>query len=152
MSYIKVYVHLVWSTKKRYPYLYSKEIRLQVWKHIRENAEKKGIFIDFVNGYSDHCHCLVSLASDQTISNIVKLIKGESTFWINKQKIIAERFEWQDEYFAVGVSESMIDKVREYLKNQEAHHSKKTWNDEYEEFILRHGFVREKDGVKKLLN
>ena len=59
MPFLKVYIHCVWSTKNRIPYLHSKEIRLTVWNHIRENAREKGIFIDFINGYSDHCHCLV---------------------------------------------------------------------------------------------
>ena len=69
MPFIKVYIHFVWSTKNRVPYLATKEIRQKLWQHIKENAETKGIFIDFVNGYSDHCHCLVSLGVDQTIQN-----------------------------------------------------------------------------------
>ena len=142
MPFVKVYIHFVWSTKNRYPFLYSKELRLQVWNHIRENAIQKGIYIDFINGYSDHCHCLVSLGIDQTIQKVMQLIKGESSFWINKNNLTTERFEWQDEYFAVSVSESMIDKVREYIKNQEVHHSKKTFQQEYDEFIKNYGFEK----------
>ena len=56
-----------------------------------------------------------------------------------------QKFEWQDEYFAVSVSESVIDKVRNYIKNQEEHHSKKTFQQEYDEFILKYGFERIKD-------
>jgi putative transposase len=125
MPFVKVYIHFVWSTKNRYPFLDAKELRLRVWNHIRQNAKEKGIFIDFINGYSDHCHCLVSLGIDQTIQKVVQLIKGESSFWINKNELTKEKFEWQDEYFAVSVSESMLDKVREYIKNQEEHHRKK---------------------------
>ena len=124
MSFIKVYIHFVWSTKNRYPYLNSKELRSKVWSHIRENAQEKGIFVDFVNGYSDHCHCLVSMGVDQTIQKVIQLIKGESSFWINKNKLTTEKFEWQDEYFAVSVSESGIDRVRDYIKRQEEHHSR----------------------------
>ncbi|HOE05285.1 MAG TPA: IS200/IS605 family transposase [Bacteroidales bacterium] len=140
MPFVKVYIHFVWSTKNRYPFLYSKELRARVWKHIRENAKEKGIFIDFINGYSDHCHCLVSFGVDQSIQKVMQLIKGESSYWINKNELINERFEWQDEYFAVSVSESIIDKVRKYIKNQEKHHSKKTFQDEYDEFIIKYGF------------
>ena len=71
MPYIKVYIHFVWSTKKRIPFLNSKELRMKVWQHIRENAKKKGIFIDFISGYTDHCHCLISLGSDQTMQKIM---------------------------------------------------------------------------------
>lgn len=150
MPFIKVYIHFVWSTKNRVPFLHSKELRLKVWNHIRENAREKGIFIDFVNGYSDHCHCLVSLGADQTIQKTMQLIKGESSFWINKNNLLSElplalaggtqKFEWQDEYFAVSVSESMIDRVRNYIKKQEEHHGKKTFQQEYDEFILKYGF------------
>jgi REP element-mobilizing transposase RayT len=135
----------VWSTKNRVPFLDSKELRLKVWNHIRENAHSKGIFVDFINGYSDHCHCLISLGIDQTIQKTVMLIKGESSFWINQNKFTKEKFEWQDEYFAVSVSESAINKVRDYIKNQEEHHLKKSFSAEYEEFIVKYGFQKLKD-------
>ena len=142
MPFVKVYLHLVWSTKNRVPYLNSKALRLKVWNHIRENAKAKGIFVDFINGYSDHCHCLVSLGTAQTIEKIMMLLKGESAFWINKNNLTREKFEWQDEYFAVSVAESQLNKVRDYIKNQEEHHRKKTFQEEYEEFILKYGFQK----------
>lgn len=144
MPFVKVYIHFVWSTKNRIPFLDSKELRMQVWNHIRENAKEKGIFIDFINGYSDHCHCLVSLSIDQTIEKVMQLIKGESSWWINKNQLTKDKFGWQDEYFAVSVSESMLDKVRDYIKNQEEHHIKKTFEDEYDEFIIKFGFEKYK--------
>ena len=58
-----------------------------------ENARKKGVFVDFVNGYSQHYHCLVSLGVDQNISKIMQLIKGESSFWIDKEGLFKEKFE-----------------------------------------------------------
>jgi REP element-mobilizing transposase RayT len=145
MPFVKVYIHFVWSTKNRYPFLNTKELRIKVWNHIRENAKDKGIFVDFISGYTDHCHCLVSLGIDQTIQKVMQLIKGESSFWINKNELTNEKFEWQDEYFAVSVSESMLDKVREYIKNQEEHHSKTTFLQECDDFIDRYGFEKFKD-------
>ena len=155
MPFVKVYIHFVWSTKNREPFLDSKELRVKIWNHIRTNANEKGIFIDFINGYSDHCHCLISLGVDQTIQKVMQLIKGESSFWINKEQLLDEtsyamkndllKFEWQDEYFAVSVSESMLDKVRNYIKNQEEHHTTKTFQDEYDEFISKYGFEKIKD-------
>ncbi|MEO5911812.1 MAG: IS200/IS605 family transposase [Pelobium sp.] len=151
MPYIKVYIHFVWSTKNRVPYLNSQKLRNTVWQHIRDNAKEKEIFIDFINGYEDHCHCLISLGVDQTIQKTMQLIKGESSFWINKQGILNdiykyEKFEWQDEYFASSVSYSMIEKVRNYIKNQEDHHKKKSFEKEYEEFIEKYDFEKFKDG------
>ncbi len=145
MPFIKVYIHFVWSTKNRETCLSTKEKRQLVWQHIRENAKEKDIYVDCINGYSDHCHCLISLGVDQTIQKTIQLIKGESSFWINKHKITEQKFEWQDEYFAVSVSESMVEQVRNYIKNQEEHHKRKTFAQEYDEFILRYGFERFKD-------
>ncbi|WP_348800531.1 IS200/IS605 family transposase [Flavobacterium adhaerens] len=145
MPFVKVYIHCVWSTKNRIPYLSSIELRQKVWQHIRENAIQKGIFIDFINGYSDHCHCLISLGVDQNIQKVMQLIKGESSFWINKNGLTKDKFQWQDEYFAVSVSESVIDKVRNYIKNQETHHAQKTFQEEYDEFILKFGFKKIED-------
>lgn len=140
MPYTKVYIHCVWSTKNRIPYLDSPDLRKQVWMHIKNNAVEKNIFIDHISGYADHCHCLISLGIDQTIQKTMQLIKGESSFWINKNQLTDQKFEWQDEYFAVSVSESMIHKVREYIKKQEEHHLKKTFEDEYKEFISKYEF------------
>lgn len=140
MPYTKVYIHCVWSTKNRIPYLDSPDLRKQVWMHIKNNAVEKNIFIDHISGYADHCHCLISLGTDQTIQKTMQLIKGESSFWINKNQLTDQKFEWQDEYFAVSVSESMIHKVREYIKKQEEHHLKKTFEDEYKEFISKYEF------------
>jgi REP element-mobilizing transposase RayT len=116
------------------------DIRQDVFKHFRENAREKSIFLDFINGYVDHVHCLISLGSDQTIEKIMQLIKGESSHWINKNSICSDRFQWQDDYFVVSVSESLVDSVRDYIKNQEVHHQKRTFDDEYEDFLTRAGF------------
>lgn len=145
MPFIKIYIHLVFSTLNRKPLLNSLDLRIKVWKHIKENATQKGIFIDMINGYSDHCHCLISLGSNQTIEKIVQLIKGESSFWINKNNLTKEKFIWQDEYFAVSVSESMIENVRNYIRNQEKHHQKKTFIEEYNEFIEKYNFQKLND-------
>jgi len=143
MPFVKVYIHIVWSTKNRIPFLNSKDLRINLWKHIKQNASEKGIFIDVVNGYSDHCHCLISLSTNQTIEKVVQLIKGESSFWINKNNLTEEKFAWQDEYFTVSVSESMIEKVRNYIINQEKHHLTKSFSEEYEEFISKYNFNSE---------
>ena len=145
MPYVSVNIHFVWSTKNRIPYLETIAIREALWQHIRDNGKLKSIFIDFVNGHQQHCHCLVSLGTEQTISKVMQLIKGESAFWFNRQNFIKDKLEWQDEYFAVSVSQSALNKVREYIKNQEEHHKKKTFQQEYDEFIEKYGFQKFKD-------
>jgi len=139
MGFVKIWVHLVWTTKKREPFL-TRENRWKIFKHIRENAEKKGIHIDFINGHLEHVHCLISLGSGQNIDKIMMLLKGESSHWINQNNLFRTKFEWQDEYFAVSVSESAVNRVRDYIKNQEDHHQKKTFHEEYQEYISKYGF------------
>ena len=139
MSYVRIWVHLVFSTKNRIPFL-SKKVRETIRQHIIENCEKKDIFLQAINGYDEHLHCLISLKSEQSISKISQLIKGESSFWINKNNICQGNFMWQDDYFAVSVSESQVNKVVRYIKKQENHHTKKAFSEEVNEFIEKHGF------------
>ena len=141
MPYIKIWIHIVWSTKDRKPFL-SDSIRNDVYNHLKENAKAKNIFIDQINGAKEHVHCLVSLRADQNIATIMNLLKGESSFWINKNNLTKSAFGWQDEYFAVSIGESQIQSVREYIQNQEKHHGKKTFLQEYNEFIEKYGFER----------
>jgi REP element-mobilizing transposase RayT len=144
MPWVKVWIHFVWSTKNREPFL-TDEIRQQVFGHIRDNAKEKGIHLDFINGYTDHLHCLISLGTNQTIEKIMQLIKGESSFWINKNRLCKTKFEWQDEYFAVSVSEAILENVRAYIANQEKHHRGRSFDNEFEDFLKRAGFQLFKD-------
>ena len=80
------------------------------------------------------------LDCDQKLSKVMQLIKGESSYWINKNKLVKSNFEWADEYYAVSISESHVKRVREYIKNQEEHHKIKTWEEEYSEFLIQYGF------------
>lgn len=144
MPHVKVWIHFVWSTKNRQPLL-TDEIRQKVFRHIRENALDKGIHIDFIDGYTNHVHCLISLGTDQTIGKTMQLINGESSFWINKNNLCRGKFEWQDEYFAVSVNESTLESVRKYIATQEAHHQIRSFEEEFEDFLKRAGFERLKD-------
>jgi putative transposase len=139
MSFVKIWIHLVFSTKSRQPWL-NKEFRYKLHQHIIENCKEKEIFLQAINGYTDHIHCLISLGKDQSVAKVAQLIKGESSFWINKQDVIEEVFSWQDDYFAVSVSESQVEAVVNYIKNQEKHHAKKSFAEEAEEFMTVYGW------------
>ena len=139
MPYLKIWIHLIWATKNREPVL-RKELRQKVFTHIRENAREKGIHLDFINGYIDHVHALVSLNGEQSIGKVAQMLKGESSHWINAEQLTMGRFEWQEEYLALSVSESLVDKVREYIKKQEEHHKNRSFGEEYQEFMERSGF------------
>lgn len=118
----------------------SMENKNALCRHIRENAISKSIHLINVNGWKEHLHCLLSLSPEQNIATLMNLIKGESSFWANKNLKWSEKFGWQDEYFAVSVSQSHFDVVNNYITNQEEHHKKKTFQQEYDEFIKNYGF------------
>lgn len=139
MSFVKVYIHAVWATKNRLPILEQSK-RKDLFKHMHQNALKKEIFMESVNGHKDHVHCLFRLRNDQTISKSIQLIKGESSHWANQQQLFSEKLVWQKEYFAVSVSESIVEKVGKYIQNQEDHHKRVTWEEEYNQFINKYGF------------
>ena len=137
MSFIKIWIHAVWATKNR-EQLLSRELRKKLFDHIRANAKEKNIYIDCINGYDDHVHCLLSLNADQPISKTIQLIKGESSFWINKNQLCRSNFEWQDDYFAASVSDSDLGRIRNYIRNQEQHHQNKTFIQEWEQLMIRY--------------
>ena len=134
MSYTNIMVHAVWGRKSRYPYL-TPHIKQQVCKHIRENALTKGIHIDSINGDADHLHSLMALKRDLSIATQMQLIKGECAYWINSNNLIKNKFGWADEYFAESVSPKDLDRVRAYIKIQEQHHHKISFQEEYEQLL-----------------
>lgn len=148
MSWIRIWVHLVFSTKDGTPFLVTPEIRRKVFSHISENAKEKDIWLDVVGGHKDHVHCLLSLGREQTISKVVQLIKGESSFWINRNDIVPQKFLWQDDFWAVSVSESHADSVRSYINNQEEHHRTKSFDEEVDEFMKKYGWKIVSDSKK----
>lgn len=137
MAYVNIYIHAVWGTKNRYPFLIP-EVKTAVINHIKQNAVLKQIHIDCINGASEHLHCLLALNADTSIAKTMNLIKGESAFWINKNKITTLKFEWADEYYAASVSGSQLYAIRNYIKNQEEHHRKILFKEECESFLKTH--------------
>lgn len=139
MPYLNIYLHVIWSTKNRAK-LITKELKQILIEHIKTNAKEKGIFILAINCVQDHIHLLISLGADQTIAKVTQLIKGESSHWNNKNKLLRAKFECQNDYIAVSVSKSIIDKVKKYIENQEEHQRIKSFSEEFEEFKIKYGF------------
>ncbi|WP_373549697.1 transposase [Haliscomenobacter sp.] len=87
-------------------------------------------------------HCLISMACDQNIAQIMKLLKGGSSSYAVKQRLFTPDFDWADDYYAVSVSQSQVEMVRNYLKKQEEHHRRKTFEEECQLFMEKYGFIR----------
>jgi putative transposase len=144
MSYARIWVHLVFATKYREPWLTRNILKL-VRSHIIQNCKEKDIFLQKINGHMDHMHCLVSLGKQQSISEVAQLIKGESSHWINENNLLTDYFNWQDDYYAISVSESQLERVSNYINRQEQHHKNKTFEQEEADFMLKFGFKKLKD-------
>jgi putative transposase len=134
-----VWVHFVFTTKSSHKTLRPPQLRYELFEHIKNYAKSKEILLDSVNGFEEHVHCLISLKKDMSISKTIQLIKGESSHWINK-KYPMKKFKWQDDYWAVSVSENHVKQVRDYIKNQEEHHKRKTFAEEVNEFMSKYGW------------
>jgi REP element-mobilizing transposase RayT len=141
MSYLKIWVHCVWTTNKRIPYL-KDGIKDDVIFHIRENAKLKGIYIDHINGHNEHLHALISLGGKQNISDIMQKIKGESSYWINKNKLTGLKFGWQDDFYAASIGIPQLEYLRKYIRNQEQHHQKIIFQEELDSIIEEYQLLR----------
>ena len=93
MSYVKIWIHAVWTVKNQKPILNS-EIRQDLFDHIHQNARSKGILMETVGGHHNHAHCLFRLKNNQTIEKVMQLIKGESSFWFNQRGLSRLKLNW----------------------------------------------------------
>lgn len=121
------------------------EIRDKVILHIRDNAQKKGIYIDHLNGYKQHLHALISLGGKQNVSDVMQLIKGESSYWINENKLVSTRFEWQDDFYSVSVGISQLYTIRQYIRNQPGHHAAVSLEEELDDLIKEYKLEKKLD-------
>ncbi len=129
-SYSSLWVHLIWSTKNREPVL-NASLKQEVFKVINDIANDHEVYLDCINGVEDHVHLLVRLRTDQTVADIVKTIKGNS--WEYFKDDPDKYITWQDGFAAFSVSAGHIKRVRNYIYNQEQHHSEKSFSDELKE-------------------
>ncbi len=121
MSFVCLYAHVVFTTKYREPSL-NDEIRQRVFDHIGENARLKGIKIIAINGHVDHVNCLISIGKEKSIGEIMRLIKGESSHWINKMQLTSKKFSWQKDYWVESIYRDQIPLIIQYINKQKNHH------------------------------
>lgn len=140
-SYNKIWIHAIWSTKERLP-LIKPELEMPLFYFIENQLRELGCPVRIINGIPNHIHCLFLLGMQNSIAEIIKQIKGSSSHFINQQDTLKEKFAWQTGYAAYSVSESLVDKVFEYIKNQKQHHLRRSFQDEYDELIKLHNASR----------
>ncbi len=133
-TYTQLYVHVVFTVKGR-SNLISTRWKEDLYKYITGiiTNEKQKLMI--INGMPDHLHLLIGLKPDCNLSDLVRTIKANSSKWINENRFVVEKFQWQTGFGAFSVGTSSVDAVINYIKTQEEHHRKKTFKEEYIEFL-----------------
>ncbi|MFZ5947567.1 MAG: IS200/IS605 family transposase [Stygiobacter sp.] len=134
--FTQLYIHLVFAPKYR-ERLLIKEIRPEVFSYISgiiTNRKHKSIII---NGVSDHIHILLGMNPDDKISDLVACIKKESSSFINQKKWFKKKFHWQDGYGAFSYGRSQLEKIYNYIINQEKHHKERSFREEYLELLKK---------------
>jgi len=137
---VKVYIHFVWTTKNRKPLLRG-DARKHSRNHIEEYAGTNGIVLHAIAMRPEHAHLLVDLGRSQRIEDVAKLLKGESSHWINLNNLIAPKFSWQTGYWAGSVSYQHLDVVKRYVETQDEHHRVKTFGEEFEALLREYGYT-----------
>ena len=137
MSYMCLYYHIVFSTKQRRPFLTEEKIHnlSSYMGGILRNI--KGTLLE-ANGMSDHIHLTVSLHQDHSLSEVVRKIKGSSSRWIHQNEPDLQNFQWQEGYSAFTISYSGLEKVISYIRNQQEHHRKITFEEELLSLLKKH--------------
>jgi putative transposase len=137
MSYISSYFHCVFSTKERRPFI-TPELRERLWPFLGGIARQNKMKAIEIGGVADHVHILISSPATMPVSKAMQLIKGGSSKWIHETFPDQREFAWQEEYGAFSVSVSQLDKIVEYIKGQEMHHRKVTFQEEFRALLEKH--------------
>ncbi len=99
----------------------------------------------------DHIHIFFGMRPHQSLSELMQLVKGDSSEWINKKKVVREKFRWQEGFGAFSYSKSQVDAVVKYVLNQETHHSRKSFLEEYREMLEKFGVAYDEKYIFKEL-
>ena len=137
-SLSKIWTHLIFSTKQRYPFLSDETIRHDLHKYLASTLKANNCPTLVVGGVSDHLHALFVLSKNHSIASIVYEIKRSSSKWVKRQATQLRKFHWQAGYGAFSVSASHVEQVERYIWNQERHHQKKSFQEEFREFLRRY--------------
>jgi putative transposase len=133
-TYTQIHIHFVFAVKNRQA-LINEPIRNRIEKYITGIVQNFGHKLLSIYCMPDHAHLFVGLKPDQSISDLMREVKSKSSEFINMEKLTKEKFNWQEGYGAFSYSHSQIQNVINYVLNQAEHHKKKTFKEEYFEFL-----------------
>jgi REP element-mobilizing transposase RayT len=137
-TYTNLLYHIVFSTKDRIPFITS-DLQEELYRYIGGIIRAEGGVQLEIGGVTDHVHILAKIKPAISVSDMLGKIKANSSKWVNDHKMKMRKFGWQEGYAAFSVSESQVPAVREYIRNQEKHHRKHTYQEAFVALLERHG-------------
>lgn len=136
-TYTQIHIHFVFAVKFRDAVI-TDVWKTDLYKYIAGIIKNNGHKLIAIGGMPDHIHLLIGVRPNQSISELLKFIKGDSSRWINKNNFVKRRFEWQAGFGAFSYSKSHLKEVIRYIENQEIHHKKRSFREEYLEFLQKY--------------
>jgi REP element-mobilizing transposase RayT len=133
-TYTQIHIHTVFAVQNRLS-LIKKDWQERLYQYIIAIIHNHGHKVLSIGGTSDHIHILIGFRPTQSLSELMQNVKRNSSEWINKEKLVMGKFSWQEGYGAFSYSKSQISKVAKYIENQEEHHTKKTFIEEYKNIL-----------------
>ena len=137
-SLAQIYIHAIFSTKNRQSFLSDEQIRREMHTYLASILKAYGSKPIIVGGTADHVHILCTLSRIVTISKIIGETKRGSSKWVKTKDDTLSAFQWQNGYGVFSVSHSNVPRVRNYISNQEEHHKKRNFQDEFRNFLNKH--------------
>ena len=137
-SYTANHVHVVFSTHERRKQI-SADLKPRLWAYMAGVGRNHELVIHEVGGHDDHAHVLMSLPASKSLSSAIQTLKAVSSKWIHEDG--AREFQWQEGFGAFSVSESNMQRVQQYIQNQEEHHRKISFEEEFRALLRRHGIA-----------
>ena len=135
-TYTQIHIQVVFSVQDRHCIIRN-SWKDELYKYITGIIKNKGHKVLAINGMPDHIHVFFGMRPAQSLSGLMQDIKGDSSKWINQKGFVDQRFSWQEGYGAFSYSKSDVDRVVDYIGNQEKHHLKKTFTEEYHDFLVK---------------
>jgi REP-associated tyrosine transposase len=133
-TYTQIHIQVVFSVQNRQS-LIQKDWRNRLYKYITGIIKNNGHKLLQINGTEDHIHILIGLRPNQSLSELIKKVKQDSSLWVNNNRLTNNQFSWQAGYGAFSYAKPDVQNVIRYIQNQEIHHKKKTFIEEYKELL-----------------
>jgi putative transposase len=133
-----IYIHIIFSTKNRFPFLRDKEVKEKLHAYLSGICKNLKCPSFMIGGTTDHIHILCQLSRNVTISNLVRDLKKGSSIWLKEQGVEYKKFYWQNGYGVFSISPSHVNALKNYILKQEEHHRKETFQDEFRRFLKKY--------------